>query len=125
MNLAQLYEAYFTAERAWEAELIACFGHGANNRERYTLDGRGALGSALRAAYDEHAIAAAEYFAAYRATLAAPASRRVTLHTKSWSESPAVWLSGMSSDLQALIAAGMAERLPSGWTVPTSAFPVA
>ena len=123
MTLAQLYEAYFTAERAWEAELTACFGQGANNHERYLISGRGTLGSALRAAYDAHAITAAEYFAAYRATLAAPAASRVTLHTKPWSESPAVWLSGVATDLRALVAAGMAERLASGWHIPTNAFP--
>lgn len=51
------------------------------------------------------------------------AARRVTLHRKAWSTSPAVWIGGASSDLQKLIAAGMVERLPSGWHVPTTLFP--
>ena len=47
------------------------------------------------------------------------AARRVTLHTRPWAGSPDVWLGGQVSDLQILIAAGMAERLPNGWYVPT------
>ena len=51
------------------------------------------------------------------------AASRVTLHRKPWGESPAIWLGGPVSDLQTLIAAGMAERLPNGWHVPTNLFP--
>ena len=51
------------------------------------------------------------------------AASRVTLHSKPWAGSPAIWLSGPGSDLQTLVVAGMAERLPNGWHVPTSLFP--
>lgn len=51
------------------------------------------------------------------------AASRVTLHRKAWAGSPAIWIGGACSDLQKLIAAGMVERLPSGWHIPTNLFP--
>jgi len=51
------------------------------------------------------------------------AASRVTLHRKAWGGSPAIWIGGACSDLQKLIAAGMVERLPSGWHIPTDLFP--
>lgn len=51
------------------------------------------------------------------------AASRVTLHRKPWAGSPEIWLGGPVSDLQTLIAADMAERLPNGWHVPTNSFP--
>lgn len=51
------------------------------------------------------------------------AASRVRLNGKSWSGSPNTWLGGYYSDLQVLISAGMAERLPNGWHIPTATFP--
>ena len=50
------------------------------------------------------------------------AAQRVTLHKKAWYGSPENWIGGAVSDLQILIGAGMVERLPSGWHVPTNKF---
>jgi hypothetical protein len=51
------------------------------------------------------------------------AAGRVTLHREPWATSPAPYLSGMIADLMALRAAGMAQRDPAGWWIPTAAFP--
>jgi hypothetical protein len=50
------------------------------------------------------------------------AMERVTLHYKAWGESPANWLSGQSSDLALLVQSGYAEKLQSGWIIPTRRF---
>ena len=41
----------------------------------------------------------------------------------SWAGSPAPWLSGPYLALLDLKEAGLATRTPSGWWVPTAAFP--
>lgn len=48
--------------------------------------------------------------------------KRVRVHNKSWSGSPDVWLSGNISDLNQLAAAGIIERLSTGWYTPTVEF---
>lgn len=64
MNLYQLYESMFIAERAWERELIASFGDDAW-QARYEKRGRGTFEDALGQAYLAKHKAAMVYFAAY------------------------------------------------------------
>ena len=64
----------------------------------------------------------AEYICSHCGAIAA--ASRVTLHRKSWAGSPAPYLGGPWSDLQTLVAAGMAERLSSGWYIPTALCPL-
>lgn len=52
----------------------------------------------------------------------AMAAARVML--KPWGGSPAPWLSACVLDLMTLERAGLARRTPSGWWVPTAAFPI-
>lgn len=51
------------------------------------------------------------------------AAESVTVNLKPWAGSPAPWLSGYFSDLESLIAQGMARRNSSGWIEPTEKFP--
>lgn len=66
VNLYQLYESMFVAERAWERELIAGFGDDAW-QARYEKRGRGSFDDALGQAYLAKHKAAMAYFTAYHA----------------------------------------------------------
>lgn len=69
-SLADLYEAYFQSERAWEAELRRVFGDDAR-AARYEARGRGSFDDDLGRAYLAFHKAQNYYFAAYRAKIKA------------------------------------------------------
>lgn len=49
-------------------------------------------------------------------------ARRVKVWPDSWAGSPAPYLGGDWGDVDALRAAGLAERTHAGWYIPTPAF---